>query len=77
MTDRQTVRETHRQEERQIDRQTNGGRQNKILIQTSDQIHEVFGSRFSPKTDFIHMRGHRGQEMYTSAIIEAIENTLV
>ena len=53
------------------------GTMDKILIQTNDQIHQVFGSRFSPKTDFIHMRGHRGQEMYTSAIIEAIENTLV
>ena len=53
------------------------GQMNTIMTKTSDQIHQVFGSRFSPKTDYIHMKGHLGQKLYTRAIIEAIESTLV
>ena len=52
------------------------GSLNAIQTKTQDQIHQVFGSRFSAKTDFIHLRGQRGQELYTRAIIQSIRNTL-
>ena len=52
------------------------GSLNAIQTKTQDQIHQVFGSRFSAKTDFIHLRGQRGQQLYTGAIIQSIRNTL-
>ena len=60
-----------------FEKQIKIGNMDKILTRTSDQINEIFGSRFSPKTDYIHMRGNRGQEMYMCQIIEAIRNAFV
>ena len=45
-----------------------------MLTKTQDQIHQVFGSRFSPRYDGLHCRGNRGQELYTRAIIDSIRS---
>lgn len=45
-----------------------------MLTKTQDQIHQVFGSRFSPRYDGLHCRGNRGQEIYTRAIIDSIRS---
>ena len=50
------------------------GSMSTMLTNTQEQIHEVFGSRFSPRSDGLHMRGHRGEEMYTRAILDSIRS---
>ena len=50
------------------------GSMSTILAKTQDQMHQVFGSRFSPRYDGLHMRGHRGQQIYTRAILESIRS---
>ena len=52
------------------------GSMNTILTNTQDQIHQVFGSRYSPRYDGLHMRGHRGQELYTRAICDSIRSNV-
>lgn len=50
------------------------GSMSTILTNTQDQIHQVFGSRYSPRYDGLHMRGYRGQELYTRAICDSIRS---
>ena len=45
-----------------------------IKTATQDQIYDLYGSRFSTKCDFLHMRGPRGQELYTQAIVQSIKS---
>ena len=49
------------------------GSMDSIKTATEDQIFDLYGSRFSTKCDFLHMRGPRGQELYTHAILQSIK----